>query len=132
MGGPKVLPAVLVFFYHALWDIFRKTNFEARITPKRAVVCVFVYGYFEARNVRLVHFVIPTDKLPDGIGLLSVVQISDIHLGGLYYTSRLERVMKTVRSVKPDILVLTDDLVDGNMKHMERESNILASHGAKY
>ncbi|MDR1343990.1 MAG: metallophosphoesterase [Tannerellaceae bacterium] len=122
-----------------LWDILRKTDIEARITPKRAavfalgvVVCVFIYGCFEAWNVREVNVTIRTDKLPDGMDKLRIVQISDIHLGGIYYTSHLERVMKVVRHAEPDILVLTGDLVDGNMKYREREAKILSSHGAKY
>jgi predicted MPP superfamily phosphohydrolase len=122
-----------------LWDRFRKTNLEARITPKRAavftlaaVVIVFAYGYFEAWNVREVNITIKTDKLPDETERLRIVQISDIHLGGIYRASRLERVMQIVRSAEPDILVVTGDLVDGNMEYRRRESKILSSHGARY
>ncbi|MDR3278946.1 MAG: metallophosphoesterase [Synergistaceae bacterium] len=114
-------------------------NAESFITPRRSAVftlvvvfCVSLYGFFEASRVRRVDLVIPADKLPAGTERLRIVQISDIHIGGLYWAGHLERAMEIVRSAEPDIFVVTGDLVDGNMDHRSRESELVASHGAKY
>ncbi|MDR1580002.1 MAG: metallophosphoesterase [Synergistaceae bacterium] len=122
-----------------LWDRWRKTDLEPRITLRKAsvfslaaVACVVIYGCFEAWNVRRVDILIPTEKLPPGVSHLRIVQVSDVHLGGVYYTSHLERIMKIVREAEPDIFVVTGDLVDGNMRHRLRESELVAAHGAKY
>ncbi|MDR3076960.1 MAG: metallophosphoesterase [Synergistaceae bacterium] len=122
-----------------LWDLRRKTNLESRITARGAAVFALAamlatafYGCFEAWNVRRADVLIQTDKLPPGIERVRIVQISDVHIGGLYYASHLEKIMKIVREAEPDIFVVTGDLVDGNMEWRSRESELLASHGAKY
>ncbi|MDH3393112.1 MAG: metallophosphoesterase [Desulfobulbaceae bacterium] len=71
------------------------------------------YGFFEAQTIRLTKVVLPTDKLPQGITRLRVVQISDLHLGLLVGRDRLRTVAETIRQATPDIVVATGDLVDG-------------------
>ena len=122
-----------------LWDKAKKTNTESFVTPRRAAVfsltfvfCIVLYGYYEVWNVREVHLVIPSLKLPESAKPLRVVQISDIHIGRLYPTRHLERVMAMVRAAEPDIFVVTGDLVDGNMSRRSREAELIAAHGARY
>ena len=122
-----------------LWDKVRKTSTESLVTPRVVAVfslaivfCIVCYGYYEAWNVREVRLLIPTTKLPANTERLRVVQISDIHIGGLYPAQHLERVMAIVRAAKPDIFVVTGDLVDGNMAYRSREAELLADNGAKY
>jgi predicted MPP superfamily phosphohydrolase len=129
----------IVKLFLNLWDRRAKTKMESLITARRAamftlavVLCGMFYGFYEAWNVRRVDIVITTEKLPPGRDRLRIVQISDVHIGGLYWAGHLERVMKIVRDASPDIFVMTGDLVDGNMEHRSRESELVASHGAKY
>ena len=122
-----------------LWDKARKTHTESLITPRRAamfslafVSCVVVYGYYEAWNVRKIHIVIPSHKLPESTERLRIVQISDVHIGGIYPIRHLERVMEMVRTAEPDIFIVTGDLVDGNMTYRSREAELIAAHSARY
>jgi hypothetical protein len=76
-----------------LWDRWRKTNLESRITPGKvaffslaAVACVVFYGCFEAWNVRRVDILIPTGKLPPGIDRKSGLTLLDdrsVEAGGI-------------------------------------------------
>ena len=59
-----------------------------------------------------------TDKIPEEIGTLKVVQISDVHLGLIVQKRRLGKILAEVRKIKPDILVSTGDLVDGQLNHL--------------
>jgi predicted MPP superfamily phosphohydrolase len=136
--------AVLVFvdvvkIFLNLWDQHAKTKIESSITARRSavftlavVLCGVFYGFYEVWDVRRVDIVITTEKLPTGMDRLRIVQVSDVHIGGLYWAGHLERVMKIVRDASPDIFVMTGDLVDGNMEYRSRESDLVASHGAKY
>ena len=45
------------------------------------VLLVCVYGYMEARSIRVERIEIKTDKLPPGVDRLKIAQISDVHLG---------------------------------------------------
>ena len=82
-------------------------------------VSIMIYGFFEARNIRLEHIVIESHKLPEDIQQIKIVQISDVHLGIIVGRHRLNRILQRVREATPDILVSTGDLVDGQMDHME-------------
>jgi predicted MPP superfamily phosphohydrolase len=109
--------------------------FHPRKSVPAALLLTFVlllYSYYEAWNVRRVDLVIETSKLPEEIDRLRVAHLTDIHFGGLYTLARFQRVMDIVREAEPDILVLTGDIVDGDMSYWDDEIKLLTSHGAKY
>jgi len=99
-GGPgRWIPSARVVFFAAL----------------AASVLGTTYGYLEALTIREKHITIPTPKIPKEPGRLRIVQISDIHLGRNVGERRLENILARVREAKPDILISTGDLVDGEM-----------------
>ena len=83
------------------------------------------YGYFEARDIKTERLVIETPKIPRSVGKLTIVQISDVHLGLIVRKERLERIIAEIRSVSPDILVSTGDLVDGQINRMTGLAELL-------
>lgn len=92
-----------------------------------AVVAVIaVYGWFEARHIRIEHVTLSTPKPAARSGRLRIVQISDIHLGLTVGTDRLRRIADAVREAKPDLLVSTGDLLDGRMADEEGSVRLLA------
>ena len=76
------------------------------------------YGFYEAEQIKVERIVVRTDKIPEEIGTLKVVQISDVHLGLIVQKRRLGRILAEVRKINPDILVSTGDLVDGELNHL--------------
>jgi predicted MPP superfamily phosphohydrolase len=96
------------------------------------IVAVVLYSFYEAWAVRRVDLTLETPKLPEGVERLRLVHLTDVHIGGVYTLGRLARVMDIVRSAEPDLLVMTGDLVDGDMSYREREAELLTTHGAKY
>ena len=80
---------------------------------------VVIYGYFEALSIRAEHVTVETPKIPETIGRLRVVQISDVHLGLIVGKSRLKRILEKVKDAHPDIFVSTGDLVDGQMDELD-------------
>jgi hypothetical protein len=87
------------------------------------VVCA--YGYGEALNVRTERLTIETTKLPVGIDRLVIAQISDVHLGLIIRSSRLEKIMNIVKAANPDVLVSTGDLVDAQINHLTGLAELL-------
>lgn len=90
------------------------------LSPRHAVtislilcIIIAIYGMFEAVGIRIERVKIKTHKIPEKIGRLKIVQISDVHLGLMVGEARLKRILKQVQLVNPDILVSTGDLVDG-------------------
>ena len=69
------------------------------------------YGVVEARQLRVEEVNIATPKLASG--RVTIAQISDLHLGIMLGDGFLERVVAKLREIKPDIVVATGDIVDG-------------------
>ena len=80
---------------------------------------VAVYGSFEAWSIRSEEVVIKSPKVPKGVGTFTIVQISDVHVGLIVREVRLKRILKEVKKAKPDLLVSTGDLVDGQIDNLK-------------
>jgi predicted MPP superfamily phosphohydrolase len=93
---------------------------------------VIIYGYFEALHIRTEHVTVKTSKIPETIGRFRVVQISDVHLGLIVGKSRLKRIIHKVKDARPDILVSTGDLVDGQMDDLEALTDMFQSIPTTY
>ena len=146
MGLLFIFISVSFFF-----DIYRLLHFLARMLTQRPIedftlslrnfctlailfsFAVVIYGYFEALHIRTEHVTVKTKKMPEKIGRFRVVQISDIHLGLIVGKFRLKRILQKVKDARPDILVSTGDLVDGQMDDLEvlteMFQNIPTRHG---
>ena len=93
---------------------------------------ISVYGYFEAGNIRTERLRIETSKLPAGIDRLTIVQISDVHLGLIVRCKRMEKILDIVRAEKPDIFISTGDLVDAQINHLPGLVELLQEVDARY
>jgi len=69
------------------------------------------YGFIEARQLQVNEIKITTPKLASG--QVTIAQISDLHLGIMLGDKFLDRVIDKLRELKPDIVVATGDIVDG-------------------
>jgi len=125
--------SLLVDFCRLLLLVFKfvlpAQAFRSQVSIGKVFVGVFVlslliwcYGWFEARNIQINHAVVQTKKLPRHLNRLRLVQITDVHIGLLIGSSRLETILDKVNESSPDILVCTGDMVDG---HIEERKELL-------
>jgi predicted MPP superfamily phosphohydrolase len=91
-----------------------------------------IYGYFEALHIRTEYVTVKTSKIPEKIGRFRIVQISDVHLGLIVGKSRLKRILRKVKDARPDILVSTGDLVDGQMDDLEMLTDMFQNIPTQY
>jgi len=75
------------------------------------------YSYYETLKPEIYHFRIETEKLP--VERIRIMHISDVHLGPVMGMDKIELIKKAYQDYKPDLLVSTGDLVDGNMKRKD-------------
>lgn len=90
------------------------------------------YGYFEAKNIHTERVIIRTSKIPEEVGKLKIVQVSDIHLGLIVREEKLKGIIKAVRALNPDMLVSTGDLVDGQSDSLAGLTELLKEIHPKY
>jgi uncharacterized protein len=82
------------------------------ILPAFLSIIVFIYGYYEGKNIKIEKIEISTNKLPAEIKELSIVQISDVHLGTVIKGKRFENIVNILKEIDADILVSTGDMLD--------------------
>lgn len=91
-------------------------------------LCLSAYSYYETLRLEVIRIRIPTDKLP--VSKLRIMHISDVHLGPVMGKDKIELIREIWEREKPDIIVSTGDLVDGNMRRKDGLANMLASMSA--
>ena len=61
-----------------------------------------------------------------------IVQVSDIHIGGLIDEVFIKKIVKRVNTMKPDLVVITGDLVDINLQKADASLNEFQDLESKY
>jgi predicted MPP superfamily phosphohydrolase len=65
-----------------------------------------------------------------------IVQLSDVHIGGLINVSSIEQIVKKVNQLKPDIVAITGDLVDIKLEFakpaLEKLNNLDTKYGTYF
>lgn len=90
-----------------------------------------IFGYFEAQRLRVEKVTVPTRKLPAGSKGITVMQVSDLHLGVLVGERMLKKVVMEFGRYAPDIIVSTGDLLDGAVHHISYLSGDLKKARAR-
>ena len=62
----------------------------------------------------------------------NIVQISDIHIGGLIDAKLIKTIVQKVNNLNPDVVVITGDLVDISLKYATKSLDELSSISSKY
>ncbi|TGN09632.1 metallophosphoesterase [Leptospira bandrabouensis] len=133
----RVLFSSLVQFGFPLDGVTEVKNFSLAFSTIVAATALSSLGFFNA-HVRLQYkrvFVPIKDLHPDLEGF-KIVQISDVHIGPTIKGRFLERVVKRINLQKPDVVVITGDLVDGPVTtlkhHLKPLGNIQSKYGTFY
>ncbi|PTL84502.1 metallophosphoesterase [Vitiosangium sp. GDMCC 1.1324] len=91
------------------------------------VVPAMLFAFRTARApARVERVTVPVKGLGPGLSGMKVVQISDIHIGPTLDRSFMQRVVDQVNALKPDVVAVTGDLVDGNVSRLRDEVAPLA------
>ena len=71
-------------------------------------------------------------RLPKSLDRLRIAQISDLHVGPTVGRERVVNVVRQVTEAKPDIFVMTGDLVDGTVDQLGDIVDLLTDVPTKY
>ena len=98
---------------------------------------VIVYAIFRSLyRFKVHHIKIKIKNLPDNLAGLRLVQISDLHLGSFNFRYHiLERAVKLINQLKPDLIFFTGDLVNNHaweLKGWDLVLNKLIANKGKY
>ena len=100
------------------------------------ISAIIAYGFLiEPKLITVKEQKITLDNWPDNFNGFKIVHISDIHYGRLFDEKSLQKLVNSINEQKPDIVVLTGDLIDKDT-HMttnmaNKISNLLKKINAK-
>ncbi len=90
-------------------------------------------GFFNARRrARVVTVDVPIEALPAELEGLTIVQISDIHVGPTIKARYVDAIVDAVNHLKPDVIAVTGDVVDGSVAQLASHTEPLRRLTARY
>ena len=107
-------------------DFFKKSLDVGAIALAGSVNAKAMYN---AKNIELEQVKIQIKDLKQEY---SIVQLSDVHIGGLIDQKFIANLVIKVNELKPDIVVITGDLVDTNLKYAKPALDELKNIKSKY
>ena len=107
---------------------------SAAAVPLLALLSTTVGLVNARRRARVVTINVPIDDLPPALDGFTIVQISDIHVGPTIKRRYVDAIVDAVNRLKPDLIAVTGDVVDGSVPqlrdHTRPLSRLSARHGA--
>ncbi len=93
------------------------------------IICAgLLYSRYIATTGLIVkEYKVTNSKLTDSFHGLKIVHISDLHYGRTVKNTELKKVVKKINELKPDIVVLTGDLIDRDTSLSEQQSAQISS-----
>jgi predicted MPP superfamily phosphohydrolase len=109
---------------------------QRRLLVLAALAAVLLISAFSAINVALGPVLrqvrIPLRNLAPELEGFTIVQLSDLHLGNLTSARQLRRIVDRVNALKPDLICVTGDALDGDICRDEKYCEILGGLRARH
>ena len=89
-------------------------RFYTTLAAVLLTVILVIYGRYNARRIRHVHYEIQTKtaSFPSGI---KIVLISDVHFGAVNSEKNLARIVKGINDLKPDLVCIAGDIFNDDV-----------------
>lgn len=138
-----LLSDLLCFIKKVYAHIFEKPV-ERKIRKSKFLVCMGLFfgsvafiGLFVgmtswAYKFKVKQEIIPLANLPEGFDGLRIVQISDLHLGSWTSTKAMQKAVKMINDLNPDMIFFTGDLVSFQTNEAYPFENQLKKIKSKY
>ncbi|MDR0239052.1 MAG: metallophosphoesterase [Deltaproteobacteria bacterium] len=81
---------------------------------------------------QLRHIDLSLANLPPELEGLRIVHITDMHIGPLFHAPRTEELVARINALKPDLVCITGDIVDGSVRELRADTAPLAKLRAGY
>lgn len=116
--------SILTDIGEALYLLTLKRHFA--VIPNAGFLVPFIvsavlvgYGFFEAKDLRMKRVLIETERLPKDMESFRIVHITDLHVGIMTSEKDVKLYVEKIKALRPDVLVSTGDLVDGQLDQID-------------
>ncbi|MEA1917698.1 MAG: metallophosphoesterase [Campylobacterota bacterium] len=133
----------LLFCTAVIYDILRTTCTYIPISTQRRLffkksldissllvaTALSAKGVYEATVLRVEDVVVKIKNLKHNY---KIVQLSDIHIGGLVDATYIKKMVHTVNELKPDVVVITGDIIDVDISNASKALYELSQLKSRY
>ena len=84
-------------------------------------------GNVSVRKIR-----VSLERLPQALDGTTIVQLSDVHIGPTIGREFVERIVKQTNDLRPHLIAITGDLVDGSVETLRRDVEPLKNLRSRY
>lgn len=127
-----LIAALIAGLINGAFILLKRAHLAPRV--KRyilALCCVYsvyaVYHGLEDPKIERLSIELPKLTAP-----LKVIQLSDVHIGGLMDEERVAKIVFLINQEKPDIITITGDLVDTSLANASNSIELLGGLRATY
>lgn len=93
------------------------------------IILILLYGYAVEPNLFITkEYTIKDPNLPDSFDGVKIVHFSDLHYGRNISLKSIDKVVKEINFIKPDIVVFTGDLVETPNELKDKDFEVLADY----
>jgi predicted MPP superfamily phosphohydrolase len=103
------------FIPQSFYVDYQKTKLIVLVTSIIVVTLTVAAGFVNARFPRITTLRLDVSKEISGAKSLNIVMASDIHLGTIIAKRKANRLVETINSLNPDIVLFAGDIVDEDL-----------------
>ena len=108
-------------------------KFISAVTVLVLALVATLVGAFNARKLARVKRVdVPIAGLPSALQGFTIAQISDIHVGPTIKHGYVEHIVQAVNALRPDLIAVTGDIVDGPVAQLSAHTQPLGQLAARH
>ena len=149
--GFLLLMLVAMLATDVTWCLLKLVSPEYMHNPERRMILQRAFGiaalsatgmlggfslWEGLRSVKINPISISLERLPRSLDGLRIVQITDLHLSPMISVHWLGEIVAKVNDLKPDLIAVTGDLVDGSVEelihHVAALADLRATHGVYF
>ncbi len=112
----RIINHFIPFFPDFITANLHKTRFVLGLITSALVLLIVGKGYINAYTPQITEVEIEINKPKATFETLNIVAISDIHLGTMVNTSKVQRLIDAVNRINPDVVIIAGDNIDNNIK----------------
>lgn len=122
--GLTALALSIVFWLAKIFG-FNLSEELFRILLAAGTIITSAKSFYNAHEISVKKYVVSIKHLPPAWQNKRIIHISDVHLGPILRQDFFARVIRKIKSLKPDAVFLTGDLFDGSESDFSWVSNPL-------
>lgn len=118
----RVINHFLPFFPSVITKNYAQAKYILSACVTGLVVVILLAGHINSLVPRVRRIELSVAKQAGKMRMLSIVMVSDVHLGAIVGRSRFDHIAEKINGLNPDLILLAGDIVDEDLAPVIRQN----------